>query len=74
MHCLEKFANCLKKAHCENLPMYIQATEIIAHPEKYTEELKVDDKSQEASVKKSEEAKKAEDETIAKRDVPKAEL
>ena len=39
--CLTKFMECLSKAHCEHLPMYIQAKDILDHPENYKEQLKV---------------------------------
>ena len=64
LRCLEKFADCLKKFHCEELPMYKQAVDVLNNPEKYKEELKtvlrnVNEVDQEASeeIKKEKENK-----------------
>ena len=31
-HCLEKFVACLERAECTALPMYVQATTLLADP------------------------------------------
>ncbi|ELP84702.1 hypothetical protein EIN_173770 [Entamoeba invadens IP1] len=59
--CLNKFTECLKKVHCESSPLYIQADEIVQHPEKFTEQLKVVRKTEEEVTKELDPKEEKED-------------
>ncbi|BFU25731.1 hypothetical protein EHI8A_074750 [Entamoeba histolytica HM-1:IMSS-B] len=74
-HCLEKFAECLKNAHCENLPMYQQATEILTHPDQYAEQLKTVPQNKDSQPPMADQPKEDQPkEDQPKEDQPKAEL
>ncbi|KAL7713748.1 Uncharacterized protein QTN25_008766 [Entamoeba marina] len=38
-HCLEKFVECLDRAHCQTTPFYQQATNILNNKEEFSEKL-----------------------------------